>query len=241
MTDVKFKMLDSVLTIPSDLETFKKKKQAVWTGSSWRRKGTFSPNYGDTGSWSDTQIRSIQRQNSMYLPERSSGLRITDTTGSVGTGNYELYGDGRWMPASFFYGIGFEVYQSRGSGSGMYLWKYALVFAHKTSSSYRIWGIDTGARGPSQGYRYIHLLGDTTAPQTIRQWGKDWLFQGIMLHIANKSGPTTQSEIEVYNMKLGHVSTVSSSTIKIMPPTMRPYSNRAVTGTVGFTDPYTPK
>ena len=111
MANKDFKTLPTAIDIPTSLSNFKNREQAVWSGSQWRAKGTFSPTHGDTSSWGNESSYSIERQGSLYLPSDTSGFRLGSTSGNSHTSNYESYGDGRWMPASIFNGIGFEVYQ----------------------------------------------------------------------------------------------------------------------------------
>ena len=238
-----FKTLPGTVEIPTSLNTFKNTLQAVWTGSSWRSKGTFSPTHGDTSSWPGSSSYAIERQGSLYLPSDTSGLRMGSNAGNSHTSNYESYGDGRWMPASVFNGLGFEVYQGSSGKHAIYLKKWGVVFASKTSSSYRTWGFDAGTSSPSNVYRFIEVSSSSSATSSIRSWGAGWVFQGIILHIANNSGVgTTTSHMEVYNMKVGHKFSTVGGQYRYLPPTMRPYSNRnASSGNVGFTNPFTPK
>ena len=238
-----FKTLPGTVNIPTDLNTFKNTLQAVWTGSSWRNKSTFSPTHGDTSSWADDSAYAIERQGSLYLPSDTSGFRLGSTAGTSHTSNYESYGNGRWMPASCFNGIGFEVYQGSSGKHAIYLKKFALVFASKTSGSYRIWGIDTGTTSPSVGYRYIEVHSGNSVVSSIRGWGSSWMFQGLILHVANNGGTgTTESHMEVYNMRVGHKFSTIGGQYRYIPATYRSYSDRNKTsGLVGFTNPYTPK
>ena len=125
------KTIAGTIDIPIATNEFKDRDQVVWTGSSWRTKGTFSPGYGDTSSWKHDPSYSISRQDTMYSPQQSSGLKLSSSAGNQHEGNYELYGDGRWMPASVFNGVGFEVKQSSSGRHAIYLKKYALVFANR--------------------------------------------------------------------------------------------------------------
>ena len=237
------KTLPTQIDIPTSLSTFKQKLQPVWSGSQWRAKSTFSPQYGDTSSWPNESAYALERQGSLYLPSEGSGLRVGSTSGSSHTSNYESYGDGRWMPASIFNGIGFEVYQGSSGKHAIYLKKYGLIFANKTSGSYRIWGLNTGASSPSQGYRFMEVSSSNSVTSSIRSWGSGWLFQGLVLHIANNGGTgTTESHMEVYNLKVGHKSTTNGNGYRIIPAAYRSYSNRAKTsGFAAFSNPYTPK
>ena len=236
------KTLPSTVDIPSDLATFKNKEQAVWTGSSWRAKSAFTPSHGDTVAYPHTLSRNVARQDSMYLPQQSTGLKITTSSSSVNSSNYELYGDGRWMPASCFNGLGFEVYQSEGGFSNLYLQRYALLFAHKTEGNYRFWGVDTGARAASQGFRYIRIPSTSSTVNEIRTWGPSFLLQGILLHFFNNSGGSGGSYIEAYNLKVGHKGSTTGNGYRCIPPAARPYTNRDKTSSfVSFSNPFTPK
>lgn len=241
MANKAFKTIAGTVDIPSNLTDFKTRDQVVWTGSSWRRKGAFSPQYGDTSSWPDDGAYTIERQNSMYNSQQSSGFRVAAYgIGNSHSMNYELYGDGRWMAASVFNGVGFEVYQSLGSKHGLFLKKYALVFASRDSGSYRTYGVNTGATDPSEGYRYIKVLSSASMVSTIRGWGPTWLFQGIIVHIANR-GPVgnSTSHIEIYNMKVGSKMSTLGGQYRYLPAHKRSYANRKVTaGNVGFSDPF---
>lgn len=243
MTNKPFKTLPTQIDIPTSLSTFKTKEQAVWSGSSWRAKGTFSPTHGDTSSWGNESAYALERQGSLYLPSEGSGMRLGSNSGSSHTSNYESYGDGRWMPASIFNGIGFEVYQGSSGKHAIYLKKYGLIFASKTSGSYRIWGLNTGAGSPSQGYRFMEVSSSNSVTSSIRSWGAGWVFQGLVLHIANNGGSgTTESHMEVYNLKVGHKLSTTGSAYRCIPATMRAYSSRNKTsGNCGFTNPFTPK
>lgn len=243
MANKGFKTLPTAIDIPTSLSNFKNRAQAVWTGSSWRNKGTFSPQYGDTSSWGNDSAYAIERQGSLYLPSEGSGLRVGSTAGSSHESNYECFGDGRWMPASIFNGLGFEVYQGSSGKHAIYLKKYALVFASKTSGSYRIWGFNTGASSPSTGFRFMEVSSSNSATASIRSWGSGWMFQGLILHIANNGGTgTTTSHMEVYNLKVGHKVSTNGSAYRILPAAYRSYSNRNKTsGNCGFSDPFTPK
>ena len=236
MANVPFKLIAGTIDIPSDLDSFKTRDQVVWTGSSWRTKGTFSPSYGDTSSWPHDPSYSISRQNTMYSPQQSNGLRIASSAGNQHEGNYELYGDGRWMSASVFNGVGFEVKQSSGSKHAVYLRKYALVFANRDNGNYRIWGVDTGVSAPSNSYRYIRVTSSSGTVSSIRGWGPSWQFQGLILHMYNNGGAgSDDSAIEVYNMKVGSKMSTLGGQYRYLPAGIRGYDNRKVTaGNVGF-------
>lgn len=240
-TNKAFKTIPGTINIPSDVDDFKTTSQVVWTGSTWRRKNTFSPDYGDTSSFPNDNEYTVEKQRSMYTAYQSDGLTVKATgVGKVHQCNFELYGDGRWMAASVFNGLGFEVWQSLGSKHGVFLKKYALVFANRDNSNYRIWGVDTGATAPSGGYRYIKVLSTAGMVNTIRSWGPSWLFQGIIVHIANK-GPTgsSTSTIDIYNMRVGSKMNTLGGQYRMLPAGKRRYDHRKVTAdNVGFDNPF---
>ena len=238
MANKAFKTIPGTINIPNDLDSFKTTSQVVWTGSSWRTKGTFSPGYGDTSSWPHDPSYSISRQDTMYSPTQGTGLKLTSSAGNIHKGNYELYGDGRWMAASVFNGVGFEVYQNSGSKHAVYLAKYALVFANRDNSNYRIWGVNTGTTNPSSGYRFIRVQSSASMVSTIRGWGPTWLFQGVILHAYNNGGAgSDDSYMEVYNMKVGSKMSTLGGQYRYLPAGKRSYDKRKVTaGNVGFND-----
>ena len=236
-----FKTIAGTIDIPSNVGDFRTRDQVVWTGSSWRHKGAFKPNYGDETTWPDDDEYTIARQGYMYSSSQSSGLKVEAyNVGKTHNVNYELYGDGRWMPASVFNGLGFEVYQSHGNKHSVFLKKYALVFASRDNSEYRVWGVDTGTTNPSAGSRYIKVLSSASMVSSIRGWGPTWLFQGIIVHIAN-NGPTgsSSSNIEIYNMRVGSKMSTLGGQYRMIPAGKRGYDKRkAIAGNIGFNDPF---
>ena len=244
MTNVPFKTIPGTIDIPTNLNDFKAKDQVVWTGSSWREKGSFTPGYGDTNYFEHDPSYSIQYQNNMYNSRSTTGLKIKGDAGQQHSGNYEQYGDGRWMPASIFNGVGFEVYQDSSAKHAIYLKYYALVFANRDSGSYRIWGVNTGATSPSQGYRFVKFQSGTSAVSTIRNWGPSWLFQGIILHIANPGGAGSDiSNMNVYNMRVGSKMSTIGGQYRYLPAGKRSYGQRDPRsgngGVMNFTDIFT--
>ena len=244
MTNVPFKTIPGTIDIPTNLNDFKAKDQVVWTGSSWREKGSFTPGYGDTNYFEHDPSYSIQYQNNMYNSRSTTGLKIKGDAGQQHSGNYEQYGDGRWMPASIFNGVGFEVYQDSSAKHAIYLKYYALVFANRDNSTYRTWGIDTGARAPSIEYRYIKVASSNSIVNSIRSWGPSWLFQGIILHIANPGGAGSDiSNMNVYNMRVGSKMSTIGGQYRYLPAGKRSYGQRDPRsgngGVMNFTDLFT--
>ena len=243
MANKAFKMIPGTIDIPSDLSSFKNKEQVVWTGQSWREKATFTPTHGDRNQFKKDPSGSINRQGDMYDPRDSTGLHIKWDAGNQHMTTYEIYGDGRWMPASIFNGVGFEVYQSSSTKHGVYLRYYCLTFANRDSGSYRTWGVDTGARDPSKGYRYIRVPSSSSTVNTIRSWGPSWVFQGIMVHVWNNGGSSSDaSEMTVYNMKVGSKMSTIGGQYRYLPAGKRSYEQRdprrGNNNIMHFTDPF---
>ena len=241
MANKAFKTIPGTIDIPSDLAAFKTRDQVVWTGETWKTKGSFAPTFGYTGTFTHNPSSSIEYQKTMYSASDSTGLAIRNDAGQTHSANYELYGNGRWMPASIFNGIGFEVFQNSNSTHAVYLKHYALVFAHRETGDWRFYGVDTGTRGPSTGYRYINVLSNSPAVNTIRNWGPEWLFQGPLLHVANNGGAGSDvSNIYAYNMRVGSKMSTVGGQYRYLPAGKRSYGNRnAQINNVGFQDLFT--
>jgi len=243
-TNVNFrKLIPGTIDIPTGLTDFKNKEQVVWTGSNWRTKGSFTPGYGDKNFFKHDPSYSIQYQKDMYDYRDSTGLGLKGDAGNEHQGNYELYGDGRWMPASIFNGVGFEVYQDSSAKHAIYLRYYALVFANRDAGSYRIWGVDTGARNPAKEYRYIRVTSNSATVNSIRGWGPSWLFQGIVAHIWNNGGSgNSQSNMYIYNMKVGSKMSTTGGQYRYLPAGKRSYGQRDPRsgngGIMNFTNPF---
>jgi hypothetical protein len=252
MANKDFKTLPGTIEIPNsqNVEQFKQISQARWTGSQWRHKGNVIITHGDTGTWSSDNSYRIDRQENMYDPSSSKGLKVYSSSGESHESNYESYGNGRWMPASVWYGLGFESKYNRSGGNDkhdLYIKRYAAIFVHRTSSSYRIYGWNTGnTNRPSGEYRFDKIHSSMSSTTEIRNWGPDWLFQGILIQFANNGGSgSTQSTVEVYNLKIGHKYSTIGGQYRYLPVTTRSWSARdkhPVNGTsrlCGFTNPFT--
>ena len=244
MADVPFKTIPGTINIPNDLDNFKQQEQVVWTGNRWREKGAFTPNFGDKNFFNHDPSYTIHSQTELYNPSNSTGLALKADAGKEHNGNYELFGDSRWMPASIFNGVGFEVQQDADHKHAIYLKYYALTFAHREGNGYRFWGVDTGASSAYKGYRYIRFLSDSAAVNTIRTWGEEWLFQGVILHVWNGGGTgSNTSYMYVYNMKVGSKMSTTGGQYRYLPAGKRSYSNRDPRkgngGILNFTDLFT--
>ena len=146
-------------------------------------------------------------------------------------------------PPQFLTVSGFEVYQSSSTKHGVYLRYYCLTFANRDSGSYRTWGVDTGARDPSKGYRYIRVTSSSSTVSTIRSWGPSWVFQGIMVHVWNNGGSSSDaSEMTVYNMKVGSKMSTIGGQYRYLPAGKRSYEQRdprrGNNNIMHFTDPF---
>lgn len=234
MANQGIKTAPTSVDIPNDLNTFKQRTQLVWSGSNVRFKSTFTPNYGtktkqvmdSNAPWSVGSVRS-----SLYDPQQDNGLTVSVSSGKTHDANHEMFGDGRWMPASFFNGLGFEVIQNGGSQHSIYLNFYTIVFV-SDSGSYRLWGVnpsDGYNNNPRDGYRYIKF-NSSSDHNTIRGWGTSWKFLGLIFHLHTDGGIQggQSSSIGIYNLKVGHLATHhDGSNYRMIPPYKRQYSSRA--------------
>ena len=252
MANKDFKTLPGTIEIPNsqNVETFKQIDQVRWTGWQWRNKGSFTVTHGDKGTWGSESAYAIQRQDIIYAPESSKGLKVYGNTGNSHEQNFEMYGDGRWMPASVWYGLGFESKYRRSGGNSnhdLYIKRYAAIFTHRTSSSYRFYGWNTGnTNRPGGEYRFDKIHSSMSSTTEIRNWGPDWLFQGLIIQFANNGGAgSTQSSVEVYNLKIGHKYSTVGGQYRYLPLGTRSFSDRnkhPVNGTskiAHFSNPYT--
>lgn len=233
MANQGIKTAPTIVSIPNDLNTFKQRTQLIWSGSNVRFKDTFTPNYGtktqqkmdSSTSWDAGSTRSI------YDSNQINGLRVSATSGKTHDANHEMFGDGRWMPASFFNGLGFEVYQSEQIQHAIYMNFYTIVFVSDTGS-YRMWGVnpsDGNNNGPRTGYRYIKFNSSSDL-NTIRGWGTSWKFVGLIFHLHTDGGiqSAQSSRIDIYNLKVGHLATHhDGDKYRMIPPYKRPFSSRA--------------
>ena len=234
MANKDFKMLPGTIEIPNsqDVEQFKRIAQARWTGSQWRKKGALIITHGDTGTWSSDDSYRIDRQEDMYNSSYSKGLKVYSDSGDSHQSNIESYGNGRWMPASVWYGMGFESKHVRDSGNSnhdLYIKRYGAVFVRRTSSEYRIYGWNTGYTNRPSGtnLRFDKIHSSESGTAEIRRWGPDWLFQGIVIGFANNGGnSSTQSTVEVYNLKVGHRYSLTGGQYRYLPLGTRSFDDR---------------
>jgi len=234
-----FKTIPGTIEITNNLSDYNSKPQVEWTGSSWRNKPSITVTHGDTSFPQDKEFGAVTRQANLFKNTGGNdGFKMTATAGQVHSANYEVYGNGRWMSASVFYGIGFRCYQSSSQTHGMYLKKYGLIFANRDNTQYRVYGINTGATNPREGDRDIRLISTNGVVNTIRSWGPSWLFQGILINVAtNGGGGSDYSELQIFNMKVGSKMSTLGGQYRMLPAGMRSYNNRRVTsGNVGFTN-----
>ena len=246
------KLIPGTISIPSSLEEFKRASQVRWTGSAWRYKGKVTATHGPAkGTWNSEESYGVQRQDNMYDKSQDKGLLISGSSGSDHESNYELYGDGRWMPASVWNGLGFESRHVQKGGNGkhnIYIKRYGAVFTHRTqNNNYRIYGWNTGNSNRPSGtdYRFDQIASSTSDTSEIRGWGPDYLFQGIVIQFANNSGnSTTQSEITIYNLKIGHKYSTIGGEYRYLPLGTRKWDERDKHPTDSqrfchFSDPFT--
>ena len=253
MANKDFKTLPGTIEIPNsqDVEQFKRITQARWTGSQWRKKGALIITHGATSTWASDDSYRIDRQEDMYNASQSKGLKVYSNSGSSHVANIESYGNGRWMPASVWYGMGFESRHVRTGGNekhDLYIKRYGAVFVRRTSSEYRIYGWNTGNGNRPSGtdYRFDKIHSSMSSTTEIRNWGPDWLFQGILIGFANNGGTgSTQSTVEVYNLKVGHRYSLTGGQYRYLPLGTRSFDDRnkhPVTNTqkfASFGNPFT--
>ena len=248
MAEKGFKTIPGTVNIPSSNDVnnggFKDLLQVQWTDSVWRYKSSLSITHGDTTRWVSDTNYSITRQANLYTPSSSQGLEIYAESGDEHKVIYEIHGNSRWMPASVFNGLGFETkfeHVADGKNHELYLRKYAVIFANKNTSSYRIWAWDTGNTDrPDGDYRYDKIHSSYADVATIRNWGPDWLFQGLAIYLyTNKGVGTTDSKLTLFNLKIGHKFSTVGGQYRYLPAGKRAYSKRdASINNVPFQDPF---
>ena len=236
MANINFgKLLPGTVEIPNsqDVNQFKNIVQARWTGNQWRLKGNMNISDGPAkGTWSSESAYSLQREGDMYNSSSNTGLKVYSNSGQGHESIYENYGDGRWMPASVWNGLGFETMHVREGGNSnhdLYIKRYAVIFAHRSTNSYRQYGWNTGYTDRPIGtdYRFDKIHSSMDSTLEIRRWGKDWLFQGLLIQFANNGGTnSTQSHVIVYNLKIGHKYSTIGGQYRYLPAGIRGYSQR---------------
>lgn len=235
MANKAFKTLPGVVDIPNsqNVEQFKSIIQPRWTGFQWRRINAIDITHGPAvGRWNSEAAYSVQREDNPYDPSPDKGFKLYSSSGSAHESVYEMYGNGRHMPASVWNGLGFESKFNRISGNDkhdLYIKKYAASFSHRTNnSSYRFYGWDTGnTNRPSGGYRFDKIHSSSSFTSDIRSWGPDWLFQGLIIQFGNNTGGSdTQSEVTVYNLKIGHKYSTVNSSYRYLPLSSRRWEDR---------------
>jgi hypothetical protein len=255
-TNIAIKSLPLIYNIPNGTQAeYDGLGEGVkWTGKNIRRKNTFTPSHGDKEEFyhngvtnSDGSITGILSlgavQESFYGVGVDKGYKVTQDAGSSYGANVEMYGDGRWMPASAYYGHGFRTLESSDSNNALYLRNYALVFAHRSNSGYRSYGVETGSTKAVKGSGYFKFSPDrsTDVPKIneIRSWGSDWLFQGFIFNYHTGSGVgSVISTLWIHSMKIGwKYSQYPNNTLRAIPNGVRSYGNRN-NQNARFTDPY---
>jgi hypothetical protein len=248
MTNKAFPTIPGTINIPDKVEDFKKEQQVVWTGSSWSRTTgitiTDGPAKGDY--WGSNDSFSIIHQKSMYNYDRNSGFRVFTHANTEKITVFYMNGNSRWMPASVFNGLGFETYHTHNALSRdhmVYLADYAMCFRHRTGSGKRYYGWGTGyTGGPGHdGYRFDRIQTSDYHVKDIRDFGSDWLYQGMVVALRTKGSGTgtTQSYITIYNMKVGSKFSTLGGEYRYLPLKNRSEANRdGKIGNKGFTDPF---
>ena len=243
-----FPTLPGTIEIPDDLNAFKGKDQVVWTASNWRKAPPITITHGPSATqvWGSTEDFGIERAENVYQPNKASGFMVYANAAVVKTTIFEMYGNSRWMPASVFYGIGFETFHQHMSGPQnhrVYLSDYALCFQHRTSTEKRYYGWSTGySNSPGHNtYRFDRIRSGASDINTIRRWGPDWLYQGMVVacRTANTGGGSDESFITIYNMKVGSKFTTVGGAYRYLPLKNRGEVNRDGTkNNKGFSNPF---
>ena len=244
-----FPTLPGTINIPGNLTDFKTEKQVVWTASDWRQAPsnitiTHGPSAGQV--WGSTERFVIQRQENVYQTNQASGFMVFANAASQQTTIFEMNGNSRWMPASVFNGLGFETLHQHNTGSTnhmVYLADYAMCFRHRTGSGKRYYGWGTGYTSATahNGYRFDRIQTSDYHVKDIRDFGSDWLYQGMVVALRTKGSGTgtTQSYITIYNMKVGSKFSTLGGEYRYLPLKNRSEANRdGKIGNKGFTDPF---
>lgn len=241
MGSASIKTVPSKVDIPGDLGSFNGKEQIVWTGSSWHEYGTFTPTHGFQGEFKHDPSHGLTRQaKNMYSPNQGDGAKWSGTAGNQHSHNSELKGNGRWMSASNFNGIGFEIYQSSRYKHAQFLKYICLVFANRDSNTqWRTYGINLGYNAPSAGKKYI-VWNRSDGISDINNWGSAWQLQGFIIHVYNDGGANKdESDLEIFNLRFGHKFGNGGTDHRHLIAGKRSYDNRKVKyGNVHFTNPY---
>jgi hypothetical protein len=233
-TNIGFDFINPQIDIPSDLTTFKQRPQVRWTGNDWYWENSIYVGYGDyVGNWNSTTEFSTRHQKDLYTSSQNDGFRVFGDAGLTHESLYILDTNSRWMPASVFNGVGFETYyyiESSNNNHQVYVGAYGVIFRNRTGSGRRIYGWDTGnSDGPGHlKYRFDRITSNGPGVDVIRSWGKDWLLQGLLLSVKTKGSGvgTTQSYLNLYNLKFGSKYSLTSNTYRVHPLALRPYNQR---------------
>ena len=249
MANKKLPTIPGTINIPDGVEDFKKQQQVVWTDSSWSRTPgitiTDGPQKGDY--WGSNDSFSIIHQKSMYNYDRNSGFRLFTSANTEKITVFYMNGNSRWMPASVFNGLGFETYHTHNAGTKdhmLYLSDYAMIFRHRTSNETKYYGWKTGytASPGHDTYRFDRIQTSDDHVQEIREFGPDWLYQGLVVVLKTQAASSTnpsESYIHIYNVKVGHKFSTVGGAYRYLPLKNRTANNRdGSVGNKGFTNPF---
>ena len=235
MANIGFDFVQAIIDIPPDLTTFKQRPQVRWTGNNWQGQSSVFVGYGPAaGTWTSTNNFTKSHERDLYSSSQDNGLRIYSTgTGREHEALWMMDTTSRWMPASVFNGVGFETYFRIDSGNTnhqLYLNAYGVVFRNRTGSGQRIYGWNTGnTDGPgSNTYKFDRIISSDSGVTDIRRWGEDWLLQGLLVSFKTKASGvgTTDSLIDLYNLKFGSRYSANAAGYKVHPLALRPYDAR---------------
>ena len=249
MANKDFPTIPGTIDIPDNLNDFKTRQQVVWTASDWSRTNGVNIGYGPAAGdyWGGDDNFQIKRQANMYQPQQGSGFMVFTSATKERTTVFEMTGNSRWMPASVFNGIGFESLYQHNAGNKdhmLYIANYAVIFRHRTGSGTRYYGWNTGntASPGHDKYRFDRIRSGASDINTIRAWGSDWLYQGLVVVLKTQGGGNTnfsESYITIYNMKVGSKFSTVDSQYRYLPLKNRSASYRdGSVGIKGISNPF---
>jgi len=200
-----------------------------WFNETINQKSSLTTTHGDIFSTGNVQNvygngeleRSIWQSNGKY------GFKLTAKNGNSHDALYEFKGTtNRYQKASIYNGIAFQLHTEGDFGTRMYVSKIALTWKRDKANEYRHWGIDFISSNASPGYHY-YAMRDSSEINTIRGWGKPWLFFGITLYIRNSSGMAHTSTVKMWDVRLHHKTSTQSKNHRLILPKMRSDADRA--------------
>jgi hypothetical protein len=233
-TNTNFDFINPIINIPTGLTDFKNTPKVRWTGNNWEYKTSAQVTHGPaSGTWNSDVQFGMTHKKDLYTSSQEDGFRVSASSGTSHETLFMMNDNSRWMPASIFNGVGFETYyyiESSNRNHQVYVAAYGVVFEHRTTSEQRIYGWDTGnTDGPGHSqYRFDRIASSDSSINTIRSWGSNYLFKGILLSTKTKGSGTgtTESYLNLYNFRVGHKYSLNSDLYRVHPLALRPYNAR---------------